>query len=383
VSESRPAVVYGLLWAGLSLARALGRAGVRVTGIASDPNDFGLRSRYLAERHLTTEEDDERTLSLLRDAAGAGRPILFPERDENVHFVVRRWDEVRELADMPLPEDVETVLSLRRKDRLRVEAERVGLSIPATASPKDETELRKLDFPPPYLIKAVTGQEFAYAFGHKVFVADDADSAANFWRQAGERGFETVVQELIPNAYERIYSLFSYIGRDGRPLANVVGRKVRQGPLRFGTSAIFLVQPEPRVLELGLRLLESVGYRGFAQVEFAYDERDDEFKLLEVNTRPPMWAGVAMSRYFDIARIAYDDLSGRPPQAPQTFTDEVAWVYFAKDAWVGVQMMRARELSPRAFVAPYLRRRKVASTLAVDDPLPAVASLRYLRSKLA
>jgi len=383
MSERRPAVVYGLLWAGLSLARALGRAGVRVTGIASDPNDFGLRSRYLAERHLTSEDDDDRTLSLLRDASREARPIFFPERDENVHFVVRRWDEVRELADMPMPDDVETVLRLRRKDRLRAEAERVGISIPVTASPKDESELRNLDFPPPYLIKAVTGQELAYAFGHKVFVADDADSAAAFWRQAGDLGFETVVQELIPNAYERIHSLFSYIGRDGRPLANVVGRKVRQGPLRFGTSAVFLVQPEPRVLELGLRLLESVGYRGFAQVEFAYDERDDEFKLLEVNTRPPMWAGVAMSRYFDIARIAYDDLSGRPPSEPQTFTEEVAWVYFAKDAWVGLQMLRGRELSPRAFLAPYRRRRKVASTLAVDDPLPAVASLRYLRSKLA
>jgi predicted ATP-grasp superfamily ATP-dependent carboligase len=383
MSGPRPAVVYGLLWAGLSLARALGRAGVHVTGIASDPKDFGLRSRYLAARHLTDEEDDERTLSLLRDAAGAGRPILFPERDENVHFVLRRWDEVRELADMPLPDDADTVLRLRRKDRLRIEAERAGLSIPATASPKDESELRNLGFPPPYLIKAVTGQELAYSFGHKVFVAEDADAAAGFWHQAGERGFETVVQELIPNAYEKIFSLFSYIGRDGAPLANVVGRKVRQGPLRFGTSAVFLVQPEPRVLELGLRLLQSVGYRGFAQVEFAYDERDDQFKLLEVNTRLPMWAGVAMSRYFDIARIAYDDLSGRPPPRPQTFTDEVAWVYFAKDAWVGLQMLRAHELSPRDFLSPYLRCRRVASTLAVDDPLPAVASLRYLRSKLA
>jgi hypothetical protein len=46
-------------------------------------------------------------------------------------------------------------------------------------------------------------------------------------------------------------------------------------------------------------------------------------------------------------------------------------------------MLRGRELSPRAFLSPYLRRRKVASTLAVDDPLPAVASLKYLRSKLA
>ena len=383
MTGSRPAVVYGLLWAGLSLARALGRAGVRVTGIASDRNDFGLRSRYLAERHLTREDDDERTLSLLKKAARNERPILFPERDENVHFVVRRWDEVRELADVPLPDDLETVLRLRRKDRLRAEAIRAGISIPATAFPADEAELRSLDFPPPYLIKAVTGQELAYSFGHKVFFAADVDAAATFWAKARERGFETVVQEFIPNAYDRIYSLFSYVGVDGRPLANVVGRKVRQGPLRFGTSAVFLVQPEPRVLDAGLRLLESVGYRGFAQVEFAYDERDDEFKVLEVNTRPPMWAGVAMSRYFDIARIAYDDLSGRPPSEPQTFTDEVAWVYFAKDAWVGLQMLRARELSPREFLSPYLRRRKVASTLAVDDPLPAVASLRYLRSKLA
>jgi D-aspartate ligase len=383
MTATRPAVVYGLLWAGLSLARALGRAGVRVTGIASDRNDFGLRSRYLAERHLTREDDDEGTLSLLKDAARGERPILFPERDENVHFVERRWDEVRELADLPLPDDLDTVLRLRRKDRLRIEAKQAGISVPATAFPKDEAELRSLDFPPPYLVKAVTGQELAYAFGQKVFFASDVDEAASFWTKARERRFETVIQEFIPNAYEKIYSLFSYIGRDGRPLANVVGRKVRQGPLRFGTSAVFLVQPEPRVLDAGLRLLESVGYRGFAQVEFAHDERDDEFKVLEVNTRPPMWAGVAMSRYFDIARIAYDDLCGRPPREPENFTDEVAWVYFAKDAWVGLQMLRARDLSAREFLSPYLRRRRVASTLAVDDPLPAVASLRYLRSKLA
>src|SRR5437763_17054619 len=105
---------------------------------------------------------------------------------------------------MPLRDDVETFVSLRRKDRRRIEAERVGLSTPATASPTDETELRNLDFPPPYLIKAVTGQEMAYAFGHKVFVADDADSAAAFWRRAGERGLETVGQELLPDAHERL-----------------------------------------------------------------------------------------------------------------------------------------------------------------------------------
>ena len=65
------------------------------------------------------------------------------------------------------------------------------------------------------------------------------------------------MQELIPGSQEKIYSLFTYIGRDGDALANVVGRKLRQGPLRFGTSAVFLVDYDERVLELGLRLLLS------------------------------------------------------------------------------------------------------------------------------
>jgi D-aspartate ligase len=137
------------------------------------------------------------------------------------------------------------------------------------------------------------------------------------------------------------------------------------------------------VLELGLRLLRTAGYRGFAQVEFAHDARDDTFRVLEVNTRLPMWAGVAMSRYFDLARIAYDDLCGKPAPPARTFRDEVAWVYLAKDAWVAMQMLRSRDLGLGELVSPYLRRKKVRSTFSVDDPRPAFAAMSYLRSKLS
>jgi len=146
---------------------------------------------------------------------------------------------------------------------------------------------------------------------------------------------------------------------------------------------VFLVDYDERVLELGLRLLLASGYRGFAQVEFAHDARDDTFQLLEVNTRLPMWAGVAMSRYFDLARIAYDDLCGLPAPEPRVFRDDVAWVYFAKDAWVSLQLLRRRDLGIRDLVSPYLRRKKVRSTFTADDPLPALAAMSYLRSKLA
>jgi D-aspartate ligase len=377
----RPAVVFGLLWAGLSIARALGRAGIDVTGIASDRREFGLRSRYLRERVLASEPD--RVLDAIRKAGRGERVVLFPERDAHVEFVLRNWDAVRELADLPLPDDPDVVWRLRRKERLALEAEKAGVATPRTAAAGSEEEVRALGFRPPLLVKPVEGQEFAAAFGRKLFVADGVESAVACAEAARERGFETVVQELVPDTRDKVFSLFTYIGRDGEPLANVVGRKRRAGPPAYGTAAVFELGPEPRVLEAGLRLLRSAGYRGFAQVELAYDARDETFKLLEVNTRPPQWGGIAMTRRFDLARMAYDDLCGLPVRPAPTFDDPaVRWIYFAKDAWSALGLARRREIGPAEFAAPYLRPGKVRAILAADDPLPALASLAYLRTKV-
>ena len=355
--EDRPVVVLGLLWAGLSFARSLGRAGVAVTGISMHPHEFGARSRYL--RRVRHAYGDEAVLDELRASLDGTRPVLVPERDDHVELLLRHWDAVSELFELPLPPDPDVTQRLRSKARLPEEAVRAGVPVPPTVAADSEETLRSLELRPPYLLKPVEGQHFAGSFGQKVIVSHTRDDLVDAWREAKARGFDTVVQELVPNAHNRISSLFVYIGRSGKPLATVTGIKVRQGPIRFGTSAVFRTRPEPRVRELGLRLLETAGYRGFAQTEFAYDERDDEFKLLEVNTRPPVWAGIAMSRYFDIARIAYDDLRGCPEPERRDFEDDVSWSFLAKDVYVSLALARRRELSARAFVDPYLRRKKV------------------------
>ena len=384
----RRAVVLGLLWAGLSLARSLGRAGVDVTGVALDEHEFGVRSRYLRRRLVVSDaapgRRDERALAALREAADGGRVVLFPERDAHVDFVLRHWEEVRKLADVPLPADPSAARRLRRKELLPAEAERAGVPFPPTVAPESEDAVRGLALRPPFLVKPVEGQEFALTFGRKLVLARDVGEALAAWRTAREHGFETVVQELVPDAHDKVFSLFTYVGREGTSLANVVGRKVRAGPPRFGTAAVFELRHEPRVLELGLRLLRSAGYTGFAQVELAYDGRDDSFKVLEVNTRPPQWAGIAMTRRFDIARVAYEDLCGTPAPAPRTFADEgVNWIFLAKDVWASLELARRRELGVGEFLAEYTRPGKVRAILAADDPLPALASLAYLRAKVA
>lgn len=373
----RRAVVFGLLHAGLAVARSLGRAGIPVTGISRNAREFGLRSRYLERKVIVPPEDDEAVLGELRGQ----RPVFFPERDEHVELVLRRWDEVRELADMPLPADAEAVRRLRRKDVLPLVAAEAEVPSPRTVLASSDDAVRDAGLRPPLVVKAVEGQEYALAFGHKAVVADDVDGAMAAVREARDRGFQMIVQEVVPDSHERVYSLLAYVGRSGEPLVTLVGRKVRQGPLRFGTSAVFEVDYEPRVLELGLRLLQTAGYTGIAHVEFAQDPRDGEFRLLEVNTRLPVWAALAANRQLDLPRIAYDDLSGKEVAPVPTFRDQLTWIYLAKDLWVSAQMAKRRELRLREFASRYLRGRKARAVFAMDDPWPAVASLGYLRSR--
>jgi D-aspartate ligase len=377
----RPAVVLGLLWAGLSFARSLGRAGVPVTGITMHPHEFGARSRYL--REVSRAQGDEAVLKALRAAAqGEGKPVLLPERDDHVELVLRHWDEIGGLFELPMPDDPDVARRLRHKATLPQEAERAGLDAPRTVAADSIETLRSLDLRPPFLLKPVEGQHFAGSFGEKVLVAQTQDALVAQWKRAKERGFDTVVQELVPDSEAGIWSLFAYLGRSGRPLATATGVKVRQGPLHFGTSAVFRTTPQPRVRELGLRLLETAGYKGFAQVEFAYDRRDGDFKLLEVNTRVPMWAGVAMTHRFDMARIAYDDLCGKPEPEPVDLQQELWWAFFAKDLAVSLQMAKRRELTPAGWARPYLQRHKVRGVFAADDPMPALGVPAYARSKV-
>ena len=378
--------MLGLLPAGLAFARSLGRAGLPVYGGVFRGNEFGLRSRYLRGRCVATDGDerarDRRMLAYLRRIAGDGRAVLVPERDEHVDFVLRNWDEIHALADVPLPAEPQTVLRLRRKDLLPFAATEAGIVSPKTVHVESEETLRAAELEPPFLLKPVEGQDYALRFGVKAVVAEDVERAVEVWREGSAAGFDMILQELVPDSHEQVFSLFAYIGRSGEPLATLVGRKVRQGPLRFGTSAVFETRYDPQVLELGLRLLDSVGYRGFAHVEFALDPRDGVFKVLEVNTRLPVWAGIAMNHAFDVARTAYDDLSGLPSAARETFRGDLAWVYLAKDLWVSAQMARRRELSLGRFLAHHVRTGKVGAVFAADDPLPALASVAYLRSRL-
>jgi D-aspartate ligase len=376
---SRHAIVFGLQTGGLALVRSLGRSGVEVSGIALEPSDLGLRSRYLAARQLVEAEGehaDAAILEHLRRAAARGPVALFPERDAHVDLLLRHWQEVRELADIPLPDDAAATIALRDKGTLPRLAAEAGLDAPTSIqlSSVDDLDNGRLHFP--FLLKPLDSERYAAVFREKVAVVGDMEEAKAAWDKAAEAGFALIAQELVPGSTDRIQSLFTYIDRAGRPLGTVVGRKVRQGPPFFGSSTVFTVEPDREVLESGLRLLASVGYRGFAHVELVRDPRDRRLKLLEVNTRLPVWAGLALSRYYDLGPLAFADLAGERVEPLPPFEERVSWTYLAKDVVTAARLLRRGKIGLRSFARPYLEPH-VPAVRAARDFGPTRALLRW------
>jgi predicted ATP-grasp superfamily ATP-dependent carboligase len=89
-----------------------------------------------------------------------------------------------------------------------------------------------------------------------------------------------------------------------------------------------------------------------------------------------------MSRWFDMAGIAYDDLCGRPPGAMRVFRERVSWAFLAKDAHSSFRMWREGDMTLRRFLGPYRAPRRVPAVWDARDPAPVLGLAKYLSRKL-
>jgi len=174
-----------------------------------------------------------------------------------------------------------------------------------------------------------------------------------------------MVQELVPGGDDTLYTVGSYVARDGSPLGVFSGRKLRQTPPGIGTCRVGEAVWAQVAVDAALRLLAGFGYFGLSQVEFKRDPRDGKFKLMEINPRLWQWHGLAAACGVDLPRIAYADLVGEKPTKVTMNGEGKRWA---------ITLLPGE--SPALQRPPY-----VDAVFARDDPKPAVVHLaRVVRS---
>ncbi|MDQ3549509.1 MAG: carboxylate--amine ligase, partial [Chloroflexota bacterium] len=325
------AIVFNSHITGLAVARSLGRRGVPVIALDRDPKGYALASKYVTVSALCPNvlADESGFISyLLELGAALDKPaVLYPTNDEWVLAVNRHRSVLEEYFLIPFsgPEVVEPVLDKARLYRAATER---GIPIPRTWYPTDATlDAVSREVPYPCIVKPTEQRSFYDQFGDKAWrIESPGEFAATLERAAGH---PMVAQEIVGQGLTDFYSVCSYIGRDGTAHGVFVGRKLEQYPVDFGTGCLVAGEHVAAIAERGVQILQAFGYQGISEVEFIFDARDGEHKLLDVNTRVWKWIGLPIAAGIDLPWLAYADVTGVPESAGQA-RDGIVWTY-AKD----------------------------------------------------
>lgn len=384
VLDRPAAIVFNSHITGLAVARSLGRRGVPVIALDRDPLGYALASKYTTVAGLCpnvlTHEANFIALLVELGQALRHRAVLYPTNDEWVLAVNRHRATLERYFRIPFagPEIVEPVLD---KARLYRAATELSIPIPRTWYLEDADPQQVADaLPYPCIVKPTEQRSFYDAFGDKAWrIESRAEFEATLARAAGHG---MVAQEIVGQGLTDFYSVCSYIGQDGAAHGVFVGRKLEQYPPEFGTGCLVAAEQVAAIAERGVAILKEFGYQGVSEVEFIYDARDGEHKLLDVNTRVWKWIGLPIAAGVDLPWLAYADAVGQPEVAPAP-RDGLVWTY-AKD-YIALRLagkgQATADYLPEQSWAELLSGRAeqvVDAVLDQDDPAPAARMMHNL-----
>lgn len=376
-----PAIVLCCSKAGLAVIRALGANAVPVIGVWYGDTRMAASSRFVKDNCRSPHPDADAsafTDFLLSRAAEWPGGVLIPTDDASL-LAVSKYKERLSGSYRVASEDWSVVRQLLEKLSTYELARQADVACPRVQkieSAEDAVAFaREVGFP--CLIKPSIGHKFFARFRAKMLFIHSVDELRRCMSDLGGYGDELMLSEYIPGDDTAGANYNSFFAANN-PLCEFTAEKVRLKPQRIGFPTVVKSRRNQEVIELGRKMLQAIGYRGFSCMEFKRDRRDGLYKLMEVNARHNFSGMLALKCGLNFPFLSYAAAIGAPLPTPSAeWSQGVYWIDEERDMKGLARSLR----NSRAYLVPYLRKH-VFATFAASDPLPslqqAVEAARFM-----
>ncbi len=373
--KSKPgAVVLGGNFVGLGVARSLGVHGIPVWVVDGD------RSKSIAQFSRYTTRFFERKEDLVEFLLREGRLhnlqgwVIFPTCDEYVEMVSANHELLSSIYHLAAPPAEITRFALDKRLTYGRAAE-LGIATPWTATGSHSSDIEDCNPPYPLILKPAVNHHFFPHTNVKALPVENPEELhQRFLQMCRYISAESILaQERIPGGGENQFS-FCALCRNGKVIASLVAQRWRQYPIEFGNASTFVQTVEQPVVESGgRRFLESIGYDGIAEIEFKFDPRDSQFKILDANLRPWGWHTLGKAAGINFVYLLWQQKNGIDV-APITKHRKAAWVREITDV-VAIAKSRDRGAEIKALLSAWAGGKFTLATFSALDPLPFFAEL--------
>lgn len=379
-SRSTGALVMDADYRGLAVVRSLGRHGIPVWVLQHGDQLLATLSRY-NRRTLgwpsQVEEENVNFLIELAERENIRDWLLFPTGDEGAALVARHHQKLSEHFQLTSPPW--EVLKWLYDKRLTYQlAGKVGVDHPWTLYPANRDQLAASNLPYPIILKPAYRSSFNRFTASKAWRVDTREQLLAQYDKVKtlvDPG-ALMIQEIIPGGGESQFS-YTALCREGKPLASLSARRVRQIPMDFGRASTFVeTVDDVEVSATAAHLLRTLRYTGIAEVEFKRDPRDGKLKLLDINARVWGWQSLCGRAGVDYPYLLWLMIIGEPIPTTKA-TIGARWVRMSTDAPTAIREILRGRLPLREYLRS-IRPPLAPAIYASDDPLPGVLEIPLL-----
>lgn len=379
-----PVILLGGAANALSVARCLGRRGVRVYALNDHYSHvrYSRFARYLPAPWMGSDEATW-TAYLLGPQSDALRgAVLLTPCDVGIEIIARHRER---LAEKFILDDSNPDAQLAMLDKLRTYEAARAAGVPTPRFWRIETLQDVLRFEGelvfPLLIKPLLSHQFWDHFGGKKYLkVHDFAELADVYRAVSGAGVAAMLVEMIPGPDDRLCSYYTYLDENTSPLFHFTKRIVRRFPTNMGEGSCHVTDWNPEVRDLALRLFQHVGLRGVANAEFMRDERDGRLKLIECNARFTAADCLVAASGIDLGSFVYARLTGRPLPPMDRYRTGLRLWNPGRDFKAFRELRRNKQLSFAGWLRSIAHWPMVFPYFQWDDPMPTVVdTLRGVR----
>jgi len=231
-------------------------------------------------------------------------------------------------------------------------------------------------------LKPLDSQSFIREFGVKAYRIASRQDAEQRLEKVGHHA--VLLQEYVPGPSDRHFLIDGFVDRNGLVKAMFARRRLRMHPPDFGNSSFMVSVPIDEVAGAAKSLraiLEAVKHRGIFSAEFKFDERDREFKIIEINARPWWYVEFASRCGVNVCEMAYWDALDEDVGETNNYTVGSSLVYSIHDFRAWRHAIGTGQRGSWAWVFDWLKSWRPIFTW--DDPWPAIkGSMRFLAEQV-
>lgn len=306
---------------GVGMMRSLGRLGVPVYGIDANPANLAFSSRYCTGKFAwnAEEETPDRTIAFLNGVARQlqERPVLITNGDVISLLVADHLPELQECFRVLLPSG-KLARALSHKWEMFRLARQHGAPTPQTLLPNSRQEVAECLsqglFKFPIMLKGADSALLEKRTGVRMVLAQtEREVLEKYDELADPEQPNLMLQEYIPGGDDSFWLFHGYFNAQSACLVGLAGRKLRQCPAYTGMTSFGVLLRNAELEDSAKRFLKAIGYQGMVSMDYRFDSRDGQYKMLDVNPRIGACFRLLQDRQgLDVLRACYLDLTGQP-----------------------------------------------------------------------